>query len=299
MGKIRVKTLGLPDKEVTEKKKAEARKVARLDPTRQAKKAHTAESKPAEKPVKTPGLKGGQRLVSMAPTEEELAKISPPSVEEETEQEDAETEEKTPFKKKIKIRGQKYLKAVKLVDKNRLYPLSEALALIKKSSFSRFDGSVEIHIQTQEKGVSGNVKFPHSTGKKIEVAIADDKVLADISSGKINFDVLIATPEFMPKLAKFAKTLGPRGLMPNPKAGTVSSEPERVAEKFKSEGIRFKTEAQAPLIHLVIGKVSFPEKNLEENAKVLLLTIGFSKIQKVALSSTMGPGIKVDLASVT
>lgn len=296
MGKIRIKTLGSPEEEKKQKEKAEARKETRLS-ARQAKKTRLAESKPLKKTTKTPGLKGGQRLVSMEPTEEELAKITPPA-EEEIKQKTSEAEGKTPTKKQARKRGQKYLNAVKLVDKNRLYPLPEALTLIKKSSFSRFDGSVEIHIQTQEKGVWGNVKLPHSTGKKTRVAIADDKVLAEISSGKINFDVLIASPEFMPKLAKFAKVLGPRGLMPNPKAQTITAEPEKAAEKFKSGEIRFKTEAQAPLIHLVIGKVSFPEKNLEENVKVLLSTIGLPKIQKVTLSSTMGPGIKVDLASV-
>lgn len=286
MGKIRIKTLGLPEEEEKEKEKTKVRK----------------EAKQAQKTAKAPGLKGGERLVAMGPSEEELAEIPIPSTEEKAEEEFKEAPPQA--EKKIKAhlpkkRGKNYQNAAKLIDKSRLYPLSEAVALVKKTSFTRFDGSVEAHINTFEGGVSGSVKFPHSTGKKIEVAIANDQILVAIEEGKIDFDVLVATPEFMPQLAKFGKILGPRGLMPNPKAGTVTSEPEKVAEKLKKGETKFKTEAQSPTIHLVVGKISFANKNLEENLRALISAIGPSKIKKFALSSTMGPSIKVAVTSIS
>lgn len=281
MGKIRIKTLGLAEEEKKEREKAKVRKEARQ----------------GKKTAKAPGLKGGERVVAMAPTEEELAAIPTPPPEEEIKEAPPEVKEKAKVSQPKK-RGKKYQGAAKLVDKSRLYPLQEAVELVKKMSFTRFDGSVEVHIATAEKGVAGEVHFPHSTGKKRVVAVADDKILSEIEAGKINFDLLVATPQFMPKLAKFAKVLGPRGLMPNPKAGTVTEEPEKVVEKFKKGGERFKTETQAPLIHLVIGKVSFPKNYLEENLKALISAIGPDKIKKLTLSSTMGPGIKVDLTTV-
>lgn len=284
MGKIRVRTLGLTEEEEKQKTQAKARK----------------EAKKAQKTAKVPGLKGGERLVSMAPSEEELANLPVPPLEEETrkvEETKPEVEKKVKVKRAPKKHGQKYQKTLKLVDKNRLYPLDEALSLVKKTSFTSFDGSVEVHLNTSEKGLSGNVQFPYETGKKFEIAIVNDQILAEIQEGKINFDVLIATPEFMPKLAKVAKILGPKGLMPNPKSGTVTNEPEKLAEKLKGSR-RFKSELQAPLIHSVIGKVSFPEKHLKDNLQALVSSIGQSKIEKITLSSTMGPGIKVDPKSL-
>ena len=282
MGKIRIKTFGSPEEETKQKEKAKARK----------------ETKKAKKTAKAPGLKGGERLVTMAPTEEELASMPTPPVEEKTREIPKEKEKKVKTQPTHKKRSQKYQNATKLVDKSRLYPLEEAVSLVKKTSFSRFDGSVDVHLSTTEKGLSGNVQFPHSTGKKVEVAIVDDKILSEIEAGKINFDVLVATPEFMPKLAKVAKILGPRGLMPNPKAGTITKEPEKLAEKLKEGQTRFKTEAEAPLVHLTVGKTSFPNKNLEENLRALIPAVGLTKIKKLTLSSTMGPGIKVDLTTL-
>lgn len=286
MGKIRIKTLGSAEEEKKEKEKAKARK--------EVKKSLLDDRLPAgqgRQAVKVPGLKGGERLVAMGPTEEELAATPLP-------EEKAPVSPKPKTKPSPKKRGKRYQETAKLVEKSRYYPLAEAVALVKKTSLARFDGSVEIHINTAEKGLSGSVKLPHGTGKQTRVAIASEKVLSQIESGKIDFDVLIAVPEFMPKLARFAKILGPRGLMPNPKAGTITEEPEKVAEKFKAGEMRFKTEAQAPLIHLTIGRVSFPQNYLEENLKTAAAAIGPSKIQKLTLSSTMGPGIKVNLNSL-
>lgn len=278
MGKIRVKTLGLEGIEEKEKEKALKRK----------------ETKQAKKTAKTPGLKGGERVVDMGVSLEELEVIPTPVVPEEEI-----VEEEKKVARPPKKRGKQYQVAKKLVDPGRLYPLGETISLLKKTSVAKFDGTVEAHFNVLEKGLSGMVVLPHGTGKKLRVAIASEKILGEIESGKINFDILVSPPEMMPKLAKVAKILGPRGLMPNPKAGTISEDPQKLVKTWESGRLNFKTETQAPLIHTVIGKVSFPEKHLEENLKALVSAIGKHKIEKMTLTSTMGPGIKVDLETFT
>jgi large subunit ribosomal protein L1 len=213
------------------------------------------------------------------------------------------TKEKTKkvVKKKVpseaKVRGKKYQTAKKKVDRNRLYPLSEAIKLAQETSISKFNGSIEAHLVVKETGLKGGVKFPHSTGKQTRIAIANDSLLKKIEQGKIDFDLLLATPAMMPKLTKFAKVLGPKGLMPNPKSGTITDKPEETAKKMAGK-IQFKTEAKAPLIHLVIGQTNNKPQELEANFKTLVEAIGINKINKAVLASTMGPGIKIDLTSI-
>ncbi len=199
--------------------------------------------------------------------------------------------------KPVKTRSQKYLQAKKEIDKTKFYPLSESIKLLKKISISHFNGSVDVHLNVNETGLKGMVEFPYSTGKTQVVKIADEVLIKDLEKGKINFTLLIASPKIMPKLVKFAKLLGPRGLMPNPKSGTISDNPEETAKKI-TQKTQFRTETKAPLIHLSIGKINDAEKNLEENFKVLIKAIGKRNIKKAVLAPTMGPGIKVDLNSI-
>jgi large subunit ribosomal protein L1 len=148
--------------------------------------------------------------------------------------------------------------------------------------------------------------LPHGTGKETRVVIANnaadpkhvDELVAAIEAGQISFDVLVATPDTMPKLARVARVLGPRGLMPNPKNGTVTPKPDEVAKKFAGGQINFKTEAKFPLLHLAVGKLSFGEKKLSENIKTALDAIQVKQIKTVTLKSTMSPGIKLDSASL-
>lgn len=196
--------------------------------------------------------------------------------------------------KPAKIRGQKYQKAKKLIDRQKLYSLKDAIKLLKKVSISRFNGSVDVHLLVKKTGLKGEVKFPYSTGKAEKIAIANEEVLKKIEAGKIDFTTLIATPSMMPKLAKYAKILGPRGLMPNPKAGTITDKPEELVKKLTGK-TTFKTEAKAPLIHITIGKVDSPQKHLEENFRALIAAVGQKNIKKAVIAPTMGPGIKVDL----
>ena len=181
-----------------------------------------------------------------------------------------------------------------MIDKTKTYPFNQAIALVKKTNLSKFDPTIEVHINTLEKGIRGNVVLPHGLGKELKVVVVDDKVLADVETGKINFDVLISHPSFMPKLAKLAKILGPKGLMPNPKTATISENPEEAARKF-SGTLQFKTESEFPIIHSVIGKASFENKKLEENFQALIKAIGAEKIKSVFLKSTMSPSVRVKL----
>lgn len=198
---------------------------------------------------------------------------------------------------KAKVRGKKYQEARKKIDRNQVYPLPKAIKLAQETSISKFNGAIEVHLVTRESGLKGEVQFPHSTGKQTKIAIASDEVLKKIAKGKIDFDVLLATPTMMPKLTKYAKILGPRGLMPNPKANTITEKPEKLAKEM-ADKTQFKTETKAPLIHLVIGKVDSKAQDLEANFKALIEAIGVNKIKKAVITSTMGPGIKVDLTSI-
>ena len=194
-----------------------------------------------------------------------------------------------------KPRGKRYFEAKKLVDKTKTYSLKEAVSLLKKIKAAGFDESVELHLVVDETGLKGEVELPNPTGKTIKIAIVDDKILSNIEKGKIEFDLLVTHPSFMPKLAKFAKVLGPKGLMPNPKAGTISANPEEVVKKFQKGVLRWKTEAKFPLIHQMIGKLSHEEKGLEANAKKFLEAVGARHILKAYLKSTMSPSIKISL----
>jgi len=199
---------------------------------------------------------------------------------------------KTTIKKKL--RSQKYQAVRSQVDKTRLYDTYSAVELIKKLSYSSFAGTVVAHLVLDERfqGEQVGIQFPHSTGKSITVAIADEKLLAEVKKGKIEFDVLLATPNMMPKLAKLAKVLGPKGLMPNPKQGTLIDNPKDKKKELESGKITIRSERKAPLMHIVIGNTEMEIKELVENLQTLMTTLK-DKISKISLAATMSPGIKM------
>jgi len=287
MGKIKIHTLGSEDE------KAQKEKLTRQ---REEKKKREA----AEK-VHVSGMGGGERVKSVNMSEEEVDKMAKLTQEVEKDQaESGETkEEKKSQPKKARVRSKKYQEALGKVDKNKLYELGIALKLLRDVTLTKFDGTVEIHINTVEKGLRGSVQLPHGTGREVRVKIADDKtidaIVESINGGKIDFDVLIAHPGVMSKLARVARILGPKGLMPNPKSGTISPTPEKVADKMSKGEIQWKTEADFPLIHQVLGKLSFKDEQLQDNFKALVKSIDQIKISKITIKSTMSPGIKVEL----
>lgn len=205
-------------------------------------------------------------------------------------------------KQKIKFRSKNYKAASLKIDKNKIYPLVEALDILLSLPKTKFDETVEVHFNFNEKINPISLTLPHGVGKKTRVAIiAPSKndaeanaLISEIEAGKINFDVLIAEPGAMPLLAKVAKFLGPRGLMPNPKSGTISANPVEAAAKFANGQINFKSEAKQPVMHTILGKVSFGKIKLKENLEAILELIDKAKIKNIYLSSTMSPSIKVN-----
>jgi len=265
MGKIRTRVLG---SEEEEKKQKEEQKIRS-----QAKKS---EAKPEDKAVKD------VKVDKIKKDKSHPTKVT----------RDKEKEKK---EKVVKARGKKYQKTIKKMDKTKTYFLAEAIKILKEVKYTKFDESVELHFNVEEIGLKGEVELPHSTGKVTRVKIVDDKVLADLEKGIIDFDVLITHPSFMAKLAKFARVLGPKGLMPNPKAGTISPKPEETLKKFSKGMLRWKTEAKFPLIHQMIGKVSLDDKALIENATAFIKSVGTNHVLKAFIKTTMSPSLKLNL----
>lgn len=203
---------------------------------------------------------------------------------------DSKTKSKT-----IGHRSAKYQEAKAKVNKSSSNTLKEAVETVKNASYSKFDGTMELHIVVKKQGTSVQVSLPFSAGKQKKIEIATEKILDKLKEGKIDFDVLLATPEMMPKLAIYARLLGPKGLMPNPKNGTVIKS-EKDADKFSVNTVNLKTEKTQNIIHTSFGKVSQDTKELVENAQAILDAIGGSKIiTSVYIKSTMSPSIKLTI----
>jgi large subunit ribosomal protein L1 len=279
MGKIRVKTFGDEASEQEDQKKLK-------------------EKREQKKLAKAPNLKGGEKIASVGPTEEEL--MAETSVESTSSEEEAPKKgQKAKFAAlRAKTIGKKYKENSILVNKSIKYPLSNGIEILKKFKAGKFDETVELHINTKEKGLSGQIPLPHGSGKKLRIKVVDEALLAEVEKGKIDFDVLIASPSMMPQLARVAKILGPKGLMPNPKAGTITDKPDALIEKLSKGQVNYKTEATFPIIHLSVGKLSFGEKELTENIQTSIKTIGGAKINSVTLKSTMSPAIRLDLTKL-
>ena len=212
---------------------------------------------------------------------------------------------------KSKPRSKKYQEVVKDLDRSKAYPINEAIEMVKKLSLTKFNGTLEAHINTLQTGLRGMLQLPYASGKKLRILafgkgaensgadlVGTDSTIEEIEKNKINFDLIIATSVWMPKLAKVAKVLGPKGLIPNPKNGTITDDLKKAVDSFQAGKTEYKTESKAPVIHLALGKLNQPNSELEANLKILLSTLGKTKIKKVTLSPTMGPGVKLELTSV-
>jgi large subunit ribosomal protein L1 len=225
----------------------------------------------------------------------------------------------------VERRGKKYQESAKLVETGKVYNLADALELATKTSLVKFDASVEVHVRLgvdprqADQNIRATVSLPNGTGKKIRVAVfapesefeaakkagadvvGDEDFTKQLEKEELNFDVLIATPQYMPKLGKYARLLGPRGLMPNPKSGTVAADVAKAVTEAKAGKVEYRVDKQAT-IHLSIGKVSFGAKKLEENAAAFFSSLQSQKpsslkgsfVKSTAIATTMGPGIKVE-----
>ncbi len=244
-------------------------------------------AKVKEEKVHIAGLKGGQRIktieVELPPTEISI--------------EEPRSAEASRGLREPKVRSKKYQEAKAKIDKTKLYPISDAIKLVKETSYSKFDGTVELHLVLKKAGTSVNVTLPNPFGREKKIEVASEETLKKIQGGKIDFDILLATADIMPKLVPFARILGPKGLMPNPKNGTLIKS-EKDAAKFSGNTLALKTEKDAPLIHTAIGKVSQKPAELEENAKAIFEALGGTKqVVRAFAKATMGPSIKVELSS--
>lgn len=226
---------------------------------------------------------------------------------------------------RIERRGKKYQAAAKLVEEGKLYSLKEALELAAKTNPTKFAATVEVHTRLgvdprqADQNIRATVVLPHGNGKTIRVAvfapaeevkkalaagadIADDEeFLKQLEKGEINFDVLISTPAYMPKLGKFARLLGPKGLMPNPKAGTVTTDIEKAVKEAKAGKVEYRVDKQA-IIHLGLGKTDFDQIKLLENAETFFeslkshrpASLKGSYVKSIYITTTMGPSIPVE-----
>lgn len=226
-------------------------------------------------------------------------------------------------------RGKKYLEAAKLVDSNKKYSLEEAVELVKKTSIVKFDATVEaafrlnIDPRKAEQNLRGAVSLPHGTGKTVRVLViargakakealdagadyaGDAEYLEKIKMGWFEFDMIIATPDMMGELGKLGRVLGPKGLMPNPKTGTVTMNIEQTVKEFKAGKVEYRTD-KVGNIQVPVGKVSFSDEALKENIQAIyrqLLRIKPSTVKGVYVlsanvTSTMGPGVKLDSSTI-
>jgi len=227
-------------------------------------------------------------------------------------------------------RGKKYQDAAKLIDRNVQYDVAEAVSLVKKTSTAKFDETVEVHIRLGVDGrhadqqVRGAVVLPHGTGKKVRVLVfakgdkvaeaeaagADyvggDELIPRIQNeGWFEFDVVVATPDMMGVVGRLGRVLGPKGLMPNPKAGTVTMDVTKAVNDIKAGKIEYRLD-KTNIIHCPVGKASFTEEQLADNFQALMGAIIKAKpasakgqyLRSVTLTSTMGPGVKLNTAKL-
>ena len=227
-------------------------------------------------------------------------------------------------------RGKKYVEAAKAIDRAALYDVNEAVALVKKAAVAKFDETIEVHIRTgcdgrhADQQIRGAVVLPHGTGKQVRVLVFAKNAKADEAKaagaefvgaeelvpkiqneGWLDFDVVVATPDMMGVVGRLGRVLGPKGLMPNPKAGTVTMDVTKAIQEIKAGKIEYRLD-KTNIIHVPIGKASFTEEQLADNFQTLIDAINKVKpaavkgqyLKSVTIASTMGPGVKLNVTKL-
>ena len=228
-------------------------------------------------------------------------------------------------------RGKRYVEAAKAIDRATLYDTADAIALVKKSAVAKFDETIEAHLRTgcdgrhADQQIRGAVVLPHGTGKTVRVLVfaknakaeeakaagaefvgAEELVPKIQNEGWLDFDVVVATPDMMGVVGRLGRVLGPKGLMPNPKAGTVTMDVTKAIKEIKAGKIEYRLD-KTNIIHVPVGKASFTEEQLADNFQTLMDAINKAKpstvkgayLKSVTLTSTMGPGVKLNVAKLT
>lgn len=233
-----------------------------------------------------------------------------------------------PARSRLERRGKHYRKSAEQLEKGKAYPLAQAVELAQKTSHVKFDATVELHVRLSvdprqaDQNIRDNLVLPAGTGKSVRIAVltddaaaakqagADmagtDDLLATLEKGSTDFDVLIATPTLMPRLGKYARLLGPRGLMPNPKSGTVTTDVVKAITDAKAGRVEYRVDSTG-IVHLGVGKVSFKPEQLLQNLRAVLASIAANKpaavkgmyIKSLYLTTSMGPSIAIDQASLS
>ena len=228
-------------------------------------------------------------------------------------------------------RGKRYVEAAKAIDRATLYDTADAIALVKKSAVAKFDETIEAHLRTgcdgrhADQQIRGAVVLPHGTGKTVRILVfakgpkadeaqaagadfvgAEDLVAKIQNENWFDFDVVVATPDMMGVVGRLGRVLGPKGLMPNPKAGTVTMDVTKAIKEIKAGKIEYRLD-KTNIIHVPVGKASFTEEQLADNFQTLMDAINKAKpstvkgayLKSVTLTSTMGPGVKLNVAKLT
>lgn len=287
-----------------------------------------ASNEPAEKEVKT--AKAGKRSAkTLAETEEKQAKEERKAAKKEEAEEDGKPKQVQNLRTKLERRAKGFRKSAELIEAGKVYSLAEALELATKTSHVKFDATVELHVRLgvdprqADQNIRDIVLLPAGTGKTVRVAVFADadgvaaakKAGADIAGseeflqqldkGVIDFDVLIATPGQMAKLGKYARVLGPKGLMPNPKSGTVTTDVAKGVSDAKAGRVEYRVDSTG-IVHMGVGKVSFGKDKLLENTKAVLSSIKGNKpssiksayVKSLHVTTSMGPSIAVEVSEV-
>ncbi len=278
----------------------------------------TVDEAPVEEVKTAKAGKRSEKALKEAEAKEAKEERKAQKVEADAEAENKPKQHANPTRTRLERQGKKFRSSAELVDKSKTYTLPEAVELATKTSPVKFDASVELHINLNvdprhaDQNIRDNLVLPAGTGKTIRVAVMDDEKVANadltgvenitkaLEKGEINFDVLISTPAQMPKLGKYARLLGPRGLMPNPKSGTVTTDLAKAVAEAKAGRVEYRVDSTG-IVHLAIGKVSFGAQKLEENARAVLASIKGNKpasvksnyVKAIHMATTMGPSITI------
>jgi large subunit ribosomal protein L1 len=226
-----------------------------------------------------------------------------------------------PTRSRLERQGKKFREAAKLIDKAKAYSLKEAIELAQKTNPAKFDASLEVHVNLSvdprhaDQNIRDNLVLPAGTGKNVRVAVFDDEkvegadlqgvetITKALDKGEMNFDILIATPAQMAKLGKYARALGPRGLMPNPKSGTVTTDVTKAVKEAKAGRVEYRVDSTG-IVHLPVGKVSFKTADLQKNVEAVFASIKSNKpasvkgtyLKAIYLTTSMGPSISVAIS---
>lgn len=274
--------------------------------------------------------KAGKRSAkALAESEEKVAKEARKAEAKEAEGEEKPKQPVKPARSRLERRSKKYKEAAKLIDATKDYTVAEALELATKTSTTKFDATVELHVRLgvdprqADQNIRDNLVLPAGTGKTVRVAVfadedvakeakkagadvaGNDDFLAQLDKGTIDFDVLIATPNVMARLSKYARVLGPKGLMPNPKSGTVTTDVVKAVSQAKAGKVEYRVDSTG-IVHIGLGKVSFGATKLSDNINAVIASIKTNKpasikgtyVKSVTITTSMGPGIKVAVSEL-